>query len=536
MPTARCASRTRGTPACTWSPITSAPIAASAYSPATGSGAPNRRIDTRGECAGSTTTDYETATARTMFGLASRSYDIEPVTPPPQKRLDELGSGTVHFPDQMLCWELVAALRGSQGIAGLLTDTEVIVARNVKTKDLAVSFRGTEFTDVFDVLTDLSAVRVPWTLPDGTRLSHAVHSGFAVAYSSVRDELLAVLAGAVRPDVPDARVYFTGHSLGGALATLASIDLVDDLTARGYSSDEVVTYTFGAPRSMSLEMANRYRSFVPVSYAVANGADPVPLLPPVDSTSNPYSHIPGMIVLHGADGDARIRTDRGDGRDFRGCLALGIGKVTHHFRPEYHRRIGATNFVGTPDAYITIAGGQNRLHWDSPLPGPCDWVGLFRTSGTLTSSVNPLSDRYIINDDNGYHTTLVGKGDDYWAGYVNRFGELIAAREYFAATPSVSLRRNENIIGGDTIDFVWSVSDPGDHDLVVLYDRDPWTAGPNGWYVSIVGRVEAKADTASPERTQIRVGSDPNKWWVAYVMVDDSGRQRILAVSRGVRG
>ena len=116
------------------------------------------------------------------------------------------------------------------------------------------------------------------------------------------------------------------------------------------------------------------------------------------------------------------------------------------------------------------------------------------------------------------------------------FGDLVAAKEYFPTTPTVSLQRNENFIGGDTIDFDWSVSDPGDHDLIVLYDRDPRTAGVNGYYVSIVGRVEAKADSNPGERTQIRVGSNANRWWAAYVMIDDDGNQRILSVSRGVQG
>ena len=154
----------------------------------------------------------------------------------------------------------------------------------------------------------------------------------------------------------------------------------------------------------------------------------------------------------------------------------------------------------------------------------------------MTSPSNPIRDRYVLIDTNDIHTTTVGKGDDYWVGYVNHFGELISTREYFPATPSVSLRRNENFIGGDTIDFVWSVSDPGDHDLIVLFEDNPYSVGPNGYYRSIVGRVEAKADTNSPERTQIRVGSDPDRWWVAYVLIDDDGNQRILRTSHGVQG
>jgi hypothetical protein len=84
---------------------------------------------------------------------------------------------------------------------------------------------------------------------------------------------------------------------------------------------------------------------------------------------------------------------------------------------------------------------------------------------------------------------------------------------------------------------VWSVTDPGARDLVVLFDRDPRVAGPDGYYRSPVGRVESDPlSESSPSGKLTFVGSDPNKWWVAYIMEDGFGTERILAVSRGVRG
>ncbi len=508
------------------------------FTAASVSGAPDRKVDTRDddirdECRGSTGTGYETATARTMFGLSSRAYEVEPGEAQAGQLLHLIGDEAVHFAPQMSCWKLVAAIRGSHGLLGALTDTEVIVARNTETNDLAVAFRGTEL-NLVDIITDISATRVPWQLPNGQIVSNAVHGGFAGAYLAVRDQLLEVLRANHRAGVSDARVYFTGHSLGGALATVASLDLVDDMMGLGYARDEVATYTFGAPRSMSEQMVGHHATYVPVSFAVANPRDPVPHVPSAIG-SNPYSQIRNMTVLNGRDDDTRVRVDRGDGRDYGGCTTL-IPTVLDHVRTEYAKRIGATSYLGAPAVWITISNGENRLNWDSPLEGPCDWVGLWRTSGTLTNPADPIRDRNVLIDTNDIHTTTVGKGDDYWIGYVDIFGDLIATREYFPAAPSVSLRRNENFIGGDTIDFVWSVSDPGDHDLIVLFEDNPYSVGPNGYYRSIVGRVEAKADTNSPERTQIRVGSDPDRWWVAYVMVDDDGNQRILRTSHGVQG
>ena len=519
-------------------------VAAWAYEPATPSGAPDRRVDTRydtdddrPECARSEASTFDWQTARTMYGVASRAYEIEPGVRMGSD-LDTYGTGTVHMRPEMKCWKLVGAFRGTDGGASFDVDTEVIVARNVATYDVVVAFRGTEFdiTDLSDIETDLAADLVGWTLPNGQYVAKAVHEGFEAGYQASRTKLLNVLSLVDFSDVPGARVYFTGHSLGGALASLASLDLVDDLMARGYDRDEVVTYTFGAPRSMTRTMAGHHASFVPQSYAVASATDIVPHVPPRGGTDD-YSHIRNMTVLHAVDGDARLRIEQGDGRNYGGCSNMLIGSFADHIRPEYDRRLNVTNFVGTPTASISISGGEYRLRWTSPIEGPCDWIGLFQTSGTLTSATNPIRDRFVENDGDNSYTTSVGKGWDYWVGYVNMFGDLVSKQEYFPGLPSVSLRRNENCCSPDTIDFHWSVGDPGDHDLIVLFDRDPNVVGPNGYYKQFgVNRVEAKADTNSPERTAIWVGSDPNAWWVAYIMIDDDGRQRILATSRGVRG
>src|SRR6056297_449303 len=389
-------------------------IAADAYTPATPTGAPNRRVDTRNgnnggppieapepECVGSTNTSYDTETARTMFGLASASYEIDPGAP--RRTLDTLGAGD--FEDRMGCWKLIDALRGQQGILGLLTDTELIVARNSQTQDVAVAFRGTEI-DVLDIYNDLNAVRASWTLPNGQVVAGAVHAGFAGAYLAVRDQLAELLGALPEPTVPDARVYFTGHSLGGALASLASIDLVDDLMRDGYARNEVVTYTFGAPRSMSQTMSNHHADLVPVSFAVVNPRDPVPHVPFAIGSSNPFSHLRNVTVMHGTDTTSTVRVERGDGRRYRGCLAMPIGRVGDHVRTEYNRRLESSSFLGDPRVWITISNGENQLRWDSPIEGPCDEVGLFRTSGTLTSAANPITTRNVDSDGNDIHTTI----------------------------------------------------------------------------------------------------------------------------------
>ncbi|VFQ59422.1 unnamed protein product, partial [Cuscuta campestris] len=58
-----------------------------------------------------------------------------------------------------------------------------------------------------------------------------VHSGFLSAYDSVRTKLISLIkqaVGYVDDDLeptPKWHVYVTGHSLGGALATLLALEL-----------------------------------------------------------------------------------------------------------------------------------------------------------------------------------------------------------------------------------------------------------------------------------------------------------------------
>jgi hypothetical protein len=77
-----------------------------------------------------------------------------------------------------------------------------------------------------------------------------------------------------------------GHSLGGALSTLASADLtINNLS--GVQS-KVTSYTFASPLVGLWDFAWSFNDAVPVSYRVWNTLDLVPQLPPF-----PYIHVSG---------------------------------------------------------------------------------------------------------------------------------------------------------------------------------------------------------------------------------------------------
>ncbi len=122
---------------------------------------------------------------------------------------------------------------------------------------LVLAFRGTQVTSIHDISADLRAHLV--AAPGGGR----AHAGFLAAFDKVRAPLEAALAR--HPGIP---LYITGHSLGGALALVATRYLGSDSTG--------ATYTFGCPR------AGDDTFFAPIRtpiYRIVNAADGVTRIP-----------------------------------------------------------------------------------------------------------------------------------------------------------------------------------------------------------------------------------------------------------------
>jgi len=79
-------------------------------------------------------------------------------------------------------------------------------------------------------------------------------------------------------------VTVSGHSLGGALATLLTLDVALNTTCTSPTS-----YTFASPRTGDHAFAGGYNAAVPNSFRVANRQDIVPKLPPF--LPLPYEHV-----------------------------------------------------------------------------------------------------------------------------------------------------------------------------------------------------------------------------------------------------
>lgn len=204
-------------------------------------------------------------------------------------------------------------------------DTQGYVCRSEKA--LLIAFRGTELTQIKDWFTDLIAIAV--TAPSGVG---KIHKGFAAGLAAVWPQIEQALEEHYDGQVP---IWITGHSLGGALATLAANQLRFNarMPVQGL-------YTFGQPRVGDREFIKFLRLAMPGRIVrFINNKDIVPQVP-----------APGILLKywHG-DREARFAPEgdlilelswwlrmrsklKGSAKDIR---ILGLDSLTDHSMDRY---------------------------------------------------------------------------------------------------------------------------------------------------------------------------------------------------------
>ncbi|MEA5500909.1 lipase family protein [Limnoraphis robusta] len=111
-----------------------------------------------------------------------------------------------------------------------------------------------------------------------------IHEGFANLYSSIAESVIA----AVRELNPKVPLYFSGHSLGGALATLASMDVAIRLPQL---KNQIRLYTYASPRVGDPIFAEAHSQLIPNSYRIVNLGDSFTLLPLTNTKKLVYVHV-----------------------------------------------------------------------------------------------------------------------------------------------------------------------------------------------------------------------------------------------------
>lgn len=294
-------------------------------------------------------------TARRIVGeiRKSYSYDYEAERSMLERSLKQIG------------WQLVETIS--------VNATQAYVARSDEHAVLA--FRGTEADRMKDIRADVKARQT--ACPTGGRL----HSGFKEQYDDVACRVETVLDN---EDVKGKPLFITGHSLGGAVATIA---------ARRLSARRRIAacYTFGSPRVGTEEWVSRIKTPI---YRIVNSADPVPMLPMsgtvvfftakalrasgrivplagrcmvwlgdwVERTMSGYAHAGGMRFLTDCkDGDlsqVELLYTVGWSRRFRGLLTrvTPLGKVLADHGIKLYRR----KMMRVAEERNAEAGQENR--------------------------------------------------------------------------------------------------------------------------------------------------------------------------------
>lgn len=158
--------------------------------------------------------------------------------------------------------------------------TEFALALESDTTNVVV-FRGTKLA--VEWIQDAMAVPVPFTYVPN---SGDVHFGFFDIYKSMRNEILTTVQGLH----PQKNLVITGHSLGGALATLCTLDI-----AVNSKFQFPTIYTYGSPKVGKPHWVDVFNATINQSVRVVNAPDNVPKLPPA---SFGFEHVKGELLLN----------------------------------------------------------------------------------------------------------------------------------------------------------------------------------------------------------------------------------------------
>lgn len=196
-------------------------------------------------------------------------------------------------------YKVTGKAAGSTQFMVIANEREVIVAfRGTRIDGFAIPFLKTQgFTlNWGDVRKD--AQFLPKEIEPGV----LVHEGFHAAYEEIKDELQKTLAEAVADGRP---LWFCGHSLGAALATIAAYKHRDQVHG---------LYTFGSPRVGNGAFVEAFSESLRNIWRFVHHHDAVTAMPPEGFGAASYAHAGQLRFITGRgtwkiDGGEGVRHD-----------------------------------------------------------------------------------------------------------------------------------------------------------------------------------------------------------------------------------
>lgn len=146
------------------------------------------------------------------------------------------------------------------------------ILKSDKYKKFIFTFPGT--TSLFQLVLEIFGVNM--TTIDSTEPLIGVESFFFALFEMIYKDLFSdEIIGDLKLN-SDYQIIFTGHSLGGALATLSSYYYAN----KNLAQNEPVLITFGQPRVGNELFARKFMKLIPLVFRIARKGDVVTMIPP----------------------------------------------------------------------------------------------------------------------------------------------------------------------------------------------------------------------------------------------------------------
>lgn len=302
-----------------------------------------------------------TITPKIASDLASLVYDIRTPTSRGIYRFSRDSESTKHFAFDLSNGPVQGVSGGGPfGLFNKTTGFAIIGQGKERYKNhVAIAIRGTKFSSGNDWLTNFNIGYA------GSDNGSMVHAGFNKTFQSMKSIFERTLTPIMSANTT---VHCVGHSLGGALASLAA-----DWVKLRYKCP-VNLYTFGAPRVGLESFALKHTGSLDGSiYRCTHGADPVPLVPLWPFQHAPYKGVEyrldagqginiGAHGMHYTDTPGYANTANSDDWSKLGDRAADIVKPVELDYDKRHQASFSTywaNKIG--DALITLLKAAGKL-------------------------------------------------------------------------------------------------------------------------------------------------------------------------------
>lgn len=138
-------------------------------------------------------------------------------------------------------------------------------------KTIVIAYRGTKDVKQFfeEALVSLSFPKIKFEA--GGQVEAYFYNAHIKLYDMIKSNVTLL-----QSKYPDYEILFIGHSLGGAMASLASASFIHENITQ---SSRLTLYTFGMPRVGNRDYARAHDKLVPNSYRLVHHEDIIPHLP-----------------------------------------------------------------------------------------------------------------------------------------------------------------------------------------------------------------------------------------------------------------